>query len=129
MNLNSMRSPVSTADFVIFQIFANIDNNMGLSPLGDLLKRAVQKAGIERQVSASQIILSCNSVLAGLDGKGVRAKAGSYKNGIIKLVTDNGSIAHVLRSHEDTIRHDLKQMHPDVEIRGFSYQIVSTNEF
>lgn len=102
---------------------------MGLSPLKDLLSKAVSHAGIQRQVTASQICASCDEVLAHFEGTGIRARAASYRNGILKIVTDNGSIAHRLSLQQEVLIQEITKQHPRLHLKKLTFQIIPTHEF
>ncbi|MFH1404864.1 MAG: hypothetical protein ABIH21_02080 [Patescibacteria group bacterium] len=101
--------------------------------LKDLLKGAVSRANIGRQVTATQIVETANQTLKKImpDGRDLDARALSYKNKKILIECRNSAASHFINSQSRDIIEMIKTRIPDCELEKINTRVVgkfSTSE-
>ncbi len=92
----------------------------------DLLKGAVKRARIGRQISAVSIVDEVNSMLKRFlpSSNENDAKCISYKNGYVLIYTINSSASQALSYHKDEILNNLKDMFPEHKFNKITFRVV-----
>jgi len=98
---------------------------MPIIPLKNLLKGAVSRARISRQVNAREILLFVNDALRRLVplDRSQDAKAVSYKEGVITIYVLHSAARHVLAQCEPDLLRKVKEAFPEKTVTSFSIRI------
>ena len=98
---------------------------MPIIPLKNLLKGAISRARISRQVDARELVLFVNDALRRLVPfeKSQDAKAVSYKDGVMTIYVLHSSARHLLAQAEPDLLRKLKETFPEKQVLHFSIRI------
>lgn len=90
-----------------------------------LVKSAVNRAGISRQISAAQIVAAVKVFLdtAVLPGLRSSVRIISFQHGVLKVNCANAVAAHELRSLESGVRQIIAETDPKAELRTLTIHI------
>ncbi len=93
--------------------------------LKDLLKGAVGRARITRQVGAAQVVERTTEVIRRLlpTNRHSDARVISFKDGVVRIEASNGAASQVIRRHEEQIIKELSSLLPDVKIEKIRTRI------
>lgn len=97
-------------------------------PIGDLLGRAMKRAGIEREVTRAQVLEAANGAITKAlpVGHGADAKAVSLRDGVLVVSCRHAAAAQTVFRAGQAIVAELKRTAPRVDIRRLATQIEST---
>ncbi len=98
---------------------------MPIFTLKQLIRGAVHRAHVTRQVSALEIVRFMNDTLRRLlpNGSGANVKAISYKEGIVCICALNASVRHVVLSLETELLQKLRVAFPEKPFTKLSLRI------
>jgi hypothetical protein len=98
---------------------------MGLSPLGNLLNGAVNRAGIGRQVTAAFIIDRSNKVLNEIlpEYRCQDAQTQSFSNGTVTIYVKSGAVQDYLIQYQDQFLSELNQSLGGCHIQTVRFRI------
>ncbi len=88
-------------------------------PIGDLLGRAIKRAGIEREVTRAQILEAANEAVAKAlpAGHAADAKAVSLKDGLLLVACRHASAAQAVFRASNDVLAALKRAAPRADVR------------
>lgn len=90
-----------------------------LQPLGKFLPKSVNRAGIGRQLEASNMVGKTDEFLSRLlDEKADLAKALSYKHGEITIECKSSTIANLINAEQSRLINFLKQAFPQAKLKS-----------
>ncbi len=97
-------------------------------PIGDLLGKAIKRAGIEREVTLAQVLEAANATLAKAlpVGHAMDAKAVSLKDGLLVVQCRHASAAQTVYRASQAILAELKRAAPRTDIRRLLTRIDAT---
>lgn len=92
----------------------------------NLLKGAVKRARIGRQINAVNIVEEVNSMLKRFlpPTNQNDAKCISYKKGYVSIYTLNSSASQALSFHKDEILNNLTNMFPEHKFHKITFKVV-----
>ncbi len=101
---------------------------MPLFQLKDLLKNAVLRAGVSREITTAQIILSANEALESFVPTAYRkqTRAVSIREGIIAVHVTSSSLGQFIQDHEQAIIDRIKRQEPEARINHLRTILINT---
>lgn len=97
-------------------------------PIGDLLGRAMKRAGIEREVTLAQVLEAANTALAKAlpVGYAMDAKAVSLKDGLLIVQCRHAAAAQTIYRASQAILGELKRAAPKTDVRRLLTRVEGT---
>ncbi len=94
-------------------------------PLKDLLGRAMHRAKVSTQVSASRVVVEANEFLVDLMGKyKAQARAASFRDQTLTIEVLRAATSQFVREHEEELLAAIRTRIPDQPIRSVRYRVV-----
>lgn len=94
-------------------------------PIKDLLSRAMLRAKVSTQVSASRVVSAASDFLADiLKERRVDARAASFHDQTLTIEGKNASIIQFVHEHEDELLASIRPRVPELPIRFVRYRVV-----
>ncbi len=93
--------------------------------LKDLLNRAMQRAKVSTQVSASRVVAEANEYLVDLMGlHKAKARAASFRDQTLTIEVLRAATSQFVREHEAEMLAAIRTRVPDQIIRSVRYRVV-----
>jgi hypothetical protein len=85
---------------------------MTFYPISRIIPKAIQKAGIDSQVSAARVVEEARKVILRLwgDERARFAEPASFREGTLNVAVRSASAAHTLRTMETRIVNEINRM-------------------
>ncbi len=97
-------------------------------PIGDLLGRAIKRAGIEREVTRAQLLEAANEAVAKAlpAGHAADAKAVSLKDGLLLVACRHAAAASAVSRAGNEVLAALKRAAPRADVRRLLTRVESS---
>src|SRR3989344_2797778 len=93
--------------------------------LQSLLRDAVARAHITKQVGASQVVEAANNFLLTMPGQIKDKRAVAYRNNVLTIHCLNSPAGYHLRAANDTLMTEIKRALPGCDLKEIQVQIVA----
>lgn len=96
-----------------------------LNPIGDYLKKSVNKAGVDKQVRAAQICQFWQAIVGEIFGRGVAQKSQAirFKNGTLTIAVLNSVLAQEFKFKESEIKSGINNRAKEEIVKKIRFEI------